>query len=87
MKKRRGINTLILFRNKDQFEAYGSDAEIIAATLGLKTFIEDALATINFPASEIETNSDKLLDAGHAVCISEMRNKSGNFIPNITQNE
>lgn len=87
MQNRRGINSLILFRNDDNFEAYDKDAEIIAETLALKTFIEDELKTVRFPASDIEVHSNKLLDAGLAICISEMRDESGNFIINIAQDE
>lgn len=87
MKNRRGVNTLILFRNGDTFEAYQKDAHIIASTLEVSLSIEDGLETISFPSAEIETYSNKLLDAGLAVCISEMRDKSGNFIANIAQDE
>jgi len=87
MKNRRGADTLILFRNGNNFEAYNSDAKIIAQTLSLKTFIEDEFETISFQASEIEDYSNRLLDAGHSVCIVEMRDESGNFIINIAQDE
>lgn len=87
MKNRRGINTLILFRNGDNFEAYDKDATFIAKTLTLKSFIEDALETVRFPASEIEDYSNKLLDAGLAVCISEMRDESGDFTPNVAMED
>lgn len=87
MKSRRGINTLILFRNGDHFEAYDKDAKIVAETLTLKTFIEDSLETVRFPASDIESSSNQLLDAGFAVCISEMRDEFGDFIPNIAMED
>lgn len=85
MKSRRGNDTLICFRNGDNFEAYQEDAKIIAETNSLKTFIEDELETVKFPASDIEIYSNRLLDAGLSVCISEMRDESGNFTVNITQ--
>ena len=84
MKSRRGANTLILFRNGDSFEAYHNDAKIIAKTLTLNTFIEEGLETVRFPASEIEEYSNRLLDAGLSVCISEMRDVSGDYKPNIS---
>lgn len=87
MKNRRGTNTLILFRNEDHFESYDKDAEVVSETLTLKTFIEDGLKTVKFPASNIEEYSNRLLDAGHSICISEMRDESGNFIINIAQDE
>lgn len=87
MKTRRGVNTLILFRNKDNFEAYDKDAEVVSETLKLKTFIENGLKTVKFPALDIEKYSKQLLDAGHSICISEMRDGSGDFITNIAQDE
>lgn len=87
MKNRRRASTLILFRNGDNFEAYNKDAKIISEVLTLKTFIEDEFETISFQASKIEDYSNRLLDAGHSICISEMRDESGNFIINIAQDE
>ena len=87
MKSRRGTNTLILFRNGDYYEAYDKDAEIIGKVFTLETFIEDELKTVRFQAADIEEYSNRLLDAGHAVCISEMRDESGSFVINIAQEE
>ncbi len=87
MKSRRGTNTLILFRNGDNFEAYHKDAKIIAKTLTLNTFIEDGQETVRFPASYIEVYSNRLLDAGHPMCISEMRDMSGDYKPNISMED
>ena len=87
MKSRRGTNTLILFRNGDHYEAYDKDAEIIGKVFTLETFIEDELKTVRFQASDIEEYSNRLLDAGHAVCISEMRDESGSFVINTAQEE
>lgn len=84
MKSRRGANTLILFRNGDNFEAYHNDAKVIAETLTLNTFIEEGLETVRFPASDIEVYSNRLLDAGLSVCVSEMRDASGDYKPNIS---
>lgn len=87
MKSRRGTNTLILFRNGDNYEAYDKDAEIIGKFFTLETFIEDELKTVRFQASDIEEYSNRLLNTGHAICISEMRDESGSFVINIAQEE
>ena len=87
MKSRRRANTLILFRNKDCFEAYYNDAKSIAKSLSLKTFIEDGMEVVRFPAVDIEVYSNRLLDAGLAVCISEMRDEFGDYTPNISMND
>lgn len=87
MKSRRGADTLILFRNGNCFEAYHNDAKSIAKSLSLKTFIEDGLEIVRFPASDIEVYSNRLLDTGLAVCISEMRDEFGDYIPNISMDD
>lgn len=84
MKSRRGANTLILFRNGNSYEAYHADAKIIAKTLSLETFIDDALDTVRVPASTIEEYVNRLLDVGLAVCVSEMRDEFGNYTPKIS---
>jgi DNA mismatch repair protein MutS len=83
MKARRGNDTIILFHNGDNFEAYVGDAQIIAAELGLEAFVRNELLTIRFPRDKQEEYSNRLLDKGYAVCISEMRDASGNFITDI----
>lgn len=87
MKARRGNDTIILFHNGDSFEAYEKDAQIIARELRLETFTKDELPTIRFPQDKQEEYSNFLLDKGYAVCISEMRDASGNFITDITIEE
>lgn len=87
MKSRRGADTLILFRNGDSLEAYHTDAKIIAEALSLETFIEDALDTVRVPESRREEYVNRLLDVGLAVCISEMRDESGNYIPKISMED
>lgn len=83
MKARRGNDTVILFHNGDNFEAYAGDAQIIAAELDLEAFVRDELLTIRFPWDKQEEYSNRLLDKGYAVCITEMRDASGNFITDI----
>ena len=83
MKARRGNDTIILFHNGDNFEAYVGVAQIIAAELGLEALVRNELLTIRFPRDKQEEYSNRLLDKGYAVCISEMRDASGNFITDI----
>lgn len=85
MKERRGNNTIILFHNGDSFEAYAKDAQIIAAELNVDTCIREELVTARFPRDKQEEYSNRLLDKGYAVCISEMRDASGNFITDIAE--
>lgn len=85
MKARRGNDTIILFHNGDSFEAYEDDAKIIAGELALEIFIKDELLTVRFPQDKQEENTNQLLDKGYAVCISEMRDDSGNYITDIAE--
>lgn len=83
MKIRRGNDTIILFHNGDSFEAYGKDAQVIAEELGLITFTKDGILATSFSHDKQEEYTNRLLNKGYAVCISEMRDASGNFITNI----
>lgn len=85
MKARRGNNTLVLFRNGDNFEAYGNDAKIIAGELPLHLFTKEQLPAISFPHHKQEEYSNHLLDKGYTVCISEMRDAGGNYIIDIAE--
>lgn len=83
MKIRRGNDTIILFHNGDSFEAYGKDAQVIAEELGLITFTKDGILATRFSHDKQEEYTNRLLNKEYAVCISEMRDASGNFITNI----
>lgn len=85
MKARRGSDTMILFHSGDSFEAYGKDAQVIADELGLITFTKDGMLAISFPHDKQEEYTNRLLDKGYALCISEMRDASGNFITDIAE--
>lgn len=85
IKARRGNETIILFHKDDSFEAYGNDAQIIATELDLELFIKDELPTVRFHQDKQEENTNRLLDKGYAVCISEMRDNTGNFITDIAE--
>lgn len=83
MKERRGEDTIILFHNGNNFEAYERDALIIAREFGLETFISEEMLTALFSQDKLEEFSNFLLDKRYALCISEMRDDSGNFITDI----
>ena len=87
MKKRRGKDTIILFHNGGNFEAYENDAQIIASELGLEVSVREDMMTAIFPQEKQEEYSNFLLDKGYAVCISEMRDFSGNYITDIAIEE
>lgn len=87
MKERRGKDTIILFHNGGNFEAYENDAQIIARELGLEVFVREDRMTAIFPQEKQEEYSNLLLDKGYAVCISEMRDFSGNYITDIAIEE
>lgn len=87
MKKRRGKDTIILFHNGGNFEAYENDAQIIARELGLEVSVREDMMTAIFPQEKQEEYSNLLLDKGYAVCISEMRDISGNYITDIAIEE
>lgn len=82
MKAKRGDNTLILFHVGHYFEAYFDDATIIAPFLGVTpvTNRRGTVPTVFFAEDRIEEVNNKLLDAGHGTCISEMRGKDGKYV-------
>lgn len=87
MKVRRGEDTIILFHVGNSFETYDEDAITAAAVLGLTSEIRDEVTTLCFPQENQEAYTNRLLDAGYSVCISEMRNKSNQFIADIAEQE
>lgn len=87
MKERWGKDTIILFHNDDNFEAYEKDTQIIARELELEVSVREDMMTAIFPQEKQEEYSNLLLDKGYAVCISEMRDISGNYITDIAIKE
>lgn len=87
MKARRGEQTLILFHNGNHFETYEQDAVIIAGIIDQTPEIIDSVLTIRIKEEDKKSVSNLLLDAGHALCISEMRDSEGKFVVNINQEE
>ena len=80
-KEKHGNATIILFHVGDYFEAYYSDAGIIAELTRSKQYtISGTIPSVRFPAGELELYMNKLADANHSVCISEVRGASGRHI-------
>lgn len=80
-KKKHGILTIILFHIGDHYEAYYSDANILAKVFNLQIFtVSEKIPSIRFPESKIEEYMNKLVDANYSVCLSEVRGASGHYI-------
>jgi DNA mismatch repair ATPase MutS len=80
MKERHGKDVIILFRNGDCVEAYMEDVKPVSEILTLIPATRDGIPVVNFPYTELETNMNRLLDAGYAACFSEMQDSSGNYV-------
>lgn len=77
-KEEHGNVTIILFHVGDYFEAYYSDADVLAQLTQLKQYtVSGTIPFVRFPADEIELYMNKLADANQSVCISEIRGASG----------
>lgn len=86
-KERHGTDTLILFHVGESYEAYYDDAKTIARTTGVPSF---NITIMEIPAVRIhetnmETCRNRLLDAGYAVCISDVRGASGRHIVKVDE--
>lgn len=82
MKQKHGRDAMILFHIGDTYEAYYTDAQIIAKMLNLSLLFVTANATpaIRFPDTQLEEYRNRLLDAEYTVCVSEVRGSSGRHI-------
>lgn len=82
MKRKHGNEMLLLFHVGGYYEAYFSDARTISETLRIPavTCTAAEIATVRFPASQMEDYRNLLLDAGLSVCVSEVRGASGRHI-------
>lgn len=82
MKEKHGTGFIILFHVDDSFEAYFEDAETIARTAGVPLIRMTAagIPAVRIPDTTMEECRNRLLDAGYAVCVSEVRGASGRYI-------
>ncbi len=87
MKSRRGKSTIILFHSDVFYEIYEEDAIAVSDTLSLTAKIIDDTLTLQIPEAEQETTTNKLLDAGFAVCVCDMKDSSGRFVVDINRIE
>lgn len=85
MKERHGVGTVILFHVGDSYEAYFEDAETIARIMGVPSLKVTAMdiPVIRISDTAMEEYRNRLLDAGHKVCVSEFRGASGRHILKI----
>lgn len=80
-KAKHGDTTIVLFHIGDNYEAYYSDAQGIAELTLLHIYtVNKVIPFIRFSVEELEQYMNQLVDAGHSVCISEVRGTSGNYI-------
>ena len=85
MKEKHGVETITLFHVGDSYEAYFEDAETISRIMVAPLF---KMTAANIPAVRISDTAmedcrNRLLDAGHEVCVSEFRGASGRHILKI----
>lgn len=80
-KEKHGNATIVLFHVDDCYEAYHSDAAVLAGLTQLKQYtVCGTIPFVRFPADELEQHINKLVDVNHSVCISEVRGASGRHI-------
>lgn len=85
MKEKHGMETITLFHVGDSYEAYFEDAETIARIMEAPFFKMTAanIPAVRIPDTAMEECRNRLLDAGHEVCVSEFRGASGRHILKI----
>lgn len=69
------------------YEAYYADAEKLAVLLGGNSTNIDEAPTYCVELKDISVVMDRLSKAGVALCISEMQDSDGNFVPMINYEE
>lgn len=84
LKRRHGSKTLLLFRVGGDLVAYLSDAAVVASALDLPLEnspgdpLQPQLA-VRFPAQRQEEYVNRLIEAGHAVLVSQEYDSDGNY--------
>lgn len=87
MKSKQGEDTMIIFRNGSLYEAYFEDATAIASLLHIPTIDIDEVPTIRIHQDNQLHLINKIIDSGFAVCISAMRDSSGEYVPTISEKQ
>lgn len=85
MKDRHGFETIVLFHVRDFYEAYFEDAKIVSQITDIPVLPMTAakIPSIRIPVYLMEKYRNQLLDAGHKICLSEVRGISGYHILKI----
>ncbi|HCR01053.1 hypothetical protein [Bacteroides uniformis] len=89
MKKRHGMDTVILFHVGGSYEAYFEDAGTISRTMEVPRFklTAEEIPAVRIPDTVMEECRNRLLDAGYTVCVSEVRGASGRHILKINETD
>ena len=85
MKEKHGMETVTLFHVGDSYEAYFEDAETITRIMEVPLFKMTAanIPVVRISDTAMEECRNRLLDAGHEVCVSEFRGASDRHILKI----
>ena len=83
--RKHGMETIILFHVGDSYEAYFEDAETITRIMEVPLFKMTAanIPVVRISDTAMEECRNRLLDAGHEVCVSEFRGASDRHILKI----
>lgn len=87
MKSKQGDDTIIIFRNGGLYEAYYEDAEMLSSVLCIPTIDDNGIPTIRIHKDNQIHSFNKILDSGCSLCISSMRDSSGEFAPIISEGQ
>ena len=82
MKGRHGTETLIFFHVGEYYEAYYDDARTVTRTTGVPLF---NIPAARIPEADMEACRNRLLDAGYAVCVSDVRGASGRHMIKVDE--
>lgn len=80
-KTKHGNDTILLFHVGENYEAYYSDAAILAELTQLRIYTAcETIPFVRFAADMLEQYMNRLVDADHSICVSEVRGASGQHI-------
>lgn len=80
-KTKHGNDTILLFHVGENYEAYYSDAAILAELTQLRIYnASEIIPFVRFAADMLEQYMNLLVDANHSICVSEVRGVSGQHI-------
>lgn len=80
-KMKHGNDTILLFHVGNNYEAYYSDATILAELAQLRIYTASGtIPFVRFSTNQLEQYMNLLADANHSICVSEVRGASGRHI-------